>query len=205
MDAIDKLVSLAGPPLGEPADASVSPRLGDDLAGVLARRNGFYAFESALHVFPVGPAPGRTTIELWNDEDLWRGEYSGMADGHQFFAEDVFGGQFSLCNDEVFSFEPESGEAERIAASLDEWASLVLADLDLLTGFPLAHEWQLVKGALPEGSRLLPKLPFVLGGEFAVDNLYLLDAAKGMRLRGELATQLRDLPDGATVKFHIID
>jgi hypothetical protein len=45
----------------------------------------------------------------------------------------------------------------------------------------------------------------VLGGEFAADNLCPLEAAKGMRFRAELATQIRDLPEGASVTFKIVE
>jgi hypothetical protein len=48
---------------------------------------------------------------------------------------------------------------------------------------------------------LVPKIPFVLGGEFGVDNVFALEATKGMRLRGELAVQIRDLPNGTKISY----
>jgi hypothetical protein len=53
--------------------------------------------------------------------------------------------------------------------------------------------------------RLIPKQPFVLGGPFSIENLYLGDAAEGMRLRAEIARQLEHLPDGARVAFRASD
>lgn len=58
---------------------------------------------------------------------------------------------------------------------------------------------------MPIGSRLLPKQLFVLGGSFDVDNLYALDAVKGMQLRAEIARQIRDLPDGTSVTLRLTD
>jgi hypothetical protein len=52
--------------------------------------------------------------------------------------------------------------------------------------------------------RLVPKVPFVLGGEIEPGNVYSLNAKEGMRVRGELAVQIRDLPDGARVHYRII-
>ena len=75
----------------------------------------------------------------------------------------------------------------------------------MMTGYPLAHEWQAAQGRIPAGMRLLPKQPFVLEGDYTLANLYLTDAVEGMKLRGELALQLRDLPDGARVRFEIVD
>jgi hypothetical protein len=49
----------------------------------------------------------------------------------------------------------------------------------------------------------LPKKSFVVGGEFEIGNLYDLDEVEGMRFRASLAIQIRDLPNGAKVRFTI--
>jgi hypothetical protein len=51
------------------------------------------------------------------------------------------------------------------------------------------------------GKRLLPKIPFILGGRYESSNLYAVDAVTGMCYRGELWQQLRDLPDGSQVRL----
>jgi hypothetical protein len=200
-----ELLRIAGPAVVAAAGS------GDPLPGrldeLLESRNGFYAFESALHVLPqpAGPDPSTMDLGRWNDDALWRGGYGGLADGLTFFAEDLFGGQFALRDDDVVTFDPETGDVTRLAADLDGWAERLLEDYPLLTGQSLGHDWQALHGRLPAGMRLLPKRPFVLGGGYDVANLYALDATRGMRLRGELAVQLRDLPDGAMVRFKIVD
>lgn len=204
-DPLAKLLSLAAGPLGGVAAGVVelSGRHGAGLAAMLGRVNGFYAFESALHVFPSGTSE-RMSVELWNDPDLWRRDYEDLTDGLVFFAEDVFGGQFVLCDAGVGTFDPETGDVDVIAGDLASWAAAVLGDYEMLTGFLLAHEWQVRHGALVEGERLVPKLPFVTGGAFGVDNLYAADAVEGMRARGNLAVQIRDLPDGAKISYRIV-
>src|SRR6185312_2296640 len=101
MSRLDRLLEIAGPPLSaEPPDTVGWPgSLGAELAGLLARVNGFYAFESALHVLPSGG--GGQDLAGWNDGALWRDAYRGLADGLLCFAEDVFGGQFALVDDQV--------------------------------------------------------------------------------------------------------
>lgn len=141
------------------------------------------------------------SLELWNSRSLWRGLYGNLADGLVFFAEDAFGGQFALASDHVVVFDPETGATKRIASSLEEWADAILADVGLHRGSFLARQWQEQHRPLRSGERLLPKTPFVLGGAFAVENLYPADAVDGMRLRGELATQLRDFPEGDVGQF----
>lgn len=144
-------------------------------------------------------------LRRWNDDHLWRSGYGDLAEGHLFFAEDIFGCQFAIKNETVFSFDPETGESVALAETLEGWAAALLEDYEVNTGYPLAHDWQLHNGPLSDGTRLVPKRPFVLGGEFSVENLYALDSVKGMRLRAELAVQLRDLPEGATVNFTVVE
>lgn len=175
-----------------------------ELAALLSERNGFYAFEGALHVFPFvesSSAEGSTGLEAWNESDLWRNWYHGLVDGMLFFAEDAFGGQFAIRGDEVVSFDPESGDVVTLAISLEGWAKELLSNYRELTGSPIAHSWQTKNGPIPPGKRLMPKIPFVLGGKYDEKNLFPVDAVKGMRYRAELWEQLRDLPDGAQVRL----
>ena len=175
----------------------------DELMSILREKNGFNALESALHFFPAQSSLLSVGINEWNDYSGWRGEYEDLAKGCLFFCEDVFGGQFCIESDRVWSFDPETGDRKLLGSTLNEWADVVLKDYEVLTGQPLAHVWQRKNGPLPEGGRLVPRIPFVLGGEFAVDNLVLMDAEKAMRMRGNLARQIHNLPDGAQIHFVI--
>jgi hypothetical protein len=202
---LEKLASLGQPIVGSPPKesfvATFGARSGGALDELLALTNGLFAFESALHIFPASGAHG---VAAWNSDTLWRDAHAGMSEGLLFFGEDVFGNGFCLRDAEVVSFEAETGAVQPFAENIDEWARVVLGDSDLHTGFALAHAWQVKHGALPQDQRLLPKKPFVLGGEYVLENLYALDAMKGMRLRGSLA-QIRDLPDGAQIRFEVVD
>ncbi len=198
MSGLDNLVSIGTGSLAPPAELSEVP---EPLLPLLERSNGLYAFESALHVFPATQAG--LGVAAWNDPALWRDAYQDLAEGCYFFAEDVFGGQFALRANEVVSFDPETGEVEPLASDLEGWAAELLADYKLLTGFRLGHEWQAAHGPLAAGTRLVPKRPFVLGGEFEPANLRALPSVQGMRIRGELAIRIRDLPDGAAISFDL--
>lgn len=146
---------------------------------------------------------GLTLATKWNAPDLWRDTYGDLATDLYFFAEDAFGNQFAIQNDRIASFDAETGAVELFATTVEVWAERMMTDYELLSGFPLAHEWQTHNGPIAPGSRLVPKIPFVLGGEFTVENLHALDAVKGMRWRGDLARQIRDLPDGASVELKV--
>lgn len=208
MTYIEKLTSVSG--MATCRSAAVPERLSarfgeksaSELIKILRLKNGFYAFEGALHVQPDSESGGLT---WWNDESLWRAQYAGMADGVVFFAEDAFGGQFCLRDGAIFAFDPETGELEELADSMESWAKLVLSDYPALTGHPVARAWQQLNGRLRDGARLVPKIPFVLGGAFEAANLVALDAVEGMRYRASVAVQIRDLPDGAQVQLRVIE
>src|SRR5881394_4570455 len=88
------------PPLpSEHAALDGCGRNGEACLGWLRQKNGFYAFESALHVFPIGSKEGVMDLETWNLPDTWRNTYGGLADGYLFFGEDTFGNQFCLTQD----------------------------------------------------------------------------------------------------------
>lgn len=179
--------------------------LGKDFNNILAIKNGFYAFESALHFFPATHIhQSIIDVNCWNSENLWRNKYSDSTKGYLFFAEDIFGGQFCIINERIHTFDPETEETEEVATNFDDWAKCILDEYNYLTGFELAHEWQLKNGSIPVGKRLLPKVPFVLGGKFTTDNLYLLDSVTGMKVRGDLAQQIKNSPDGTKVTFKIV-
>ncbi|WDU62104.1 DUF2625 family protein [Pseudomonas poae] len=209
MASLDKLLSNASSSLSEhePEMLGQSRRLAgtlaDQLLGMLCQRNGFYALESALHVFPTHSSQNEIGIGDWNESALWRSGYKGLADGCLFFAEDVFGGQFCIKDSKVYTFDPETGSLEYLADDIESWAQILLSDYEVLTGYPLAHQWQKQNGQLAAGKRLLPKVPFVLGGEFVLDNLYLADAVEGMRFRADIASQIKELPDGAQIRLNI--
>ncbi|MEM7227090.1 MAG: SMI1/KNR4 family protein [Pseudomonadota bacterium] len=208
---LDKLLQIASAQIGlEPmqSDFVLLPQteLGAQLAEILVLRNGFYAFESALHFFHLGASDHQVPdLIAWNGEDLWRGEYEDLAIGHYFFAEDIFGGQFSILGERICAFDPETGASEQMACSFEGWADRLLADWATLTGHGFAYDWQKQNGVLPAGCRLLPKVPFVLGGAYDLENLYVHDAVKGMQARGEIACQIRGLPDGTQIELKVTD
>jgi hypothetical protein len=175
----------------------------EQLDAVLAKRNGFYAFDSALFFRGFGASAG--DIVAWNDPQSWRQAYGEDALGSFFFAEDVFGFQFGIKNDAVVVFDPETGKSNVVASDLDEFAGKVLADRDGMAGCGLAKSWQNANGPLTAGTRLFPSIPFVLGGSVGAENFYPMNDLTGMRERAELARQIRDVPDGSKFRIKWVD
>lgn len=208
--SIDLLLSdFAGP-----AQAGEAPTVGPvggvepprELAELLLRRNGFFAFHSALLVLPWGRSGRGLELAAWNAPDLWRCEYQ-RADFRDliFFAMDAFGDQFWLSSTGAGRLESETGALRRMGDGLEAWAAAILADPNYETAWPLCHEWQKIHGALPDEKRLAPAIPFAFEGEYAVSNLHAVDAVEAMRFRGDMATQMADVPPGTKVRIELVD
>ncbi|WP_067583472.1 SMI1/KNR4 family protein [Endozoicomonas ascidiicola] len=188
-----------------PEVRAVAGGLWKELESLLSCKNGFFAFEGALRVFSSKKNEFSESLDVWNSPELWRSSYVGLADGCVFFAEDIFGGQFCIKNGNVYSFDPETGDLAFISRSIEGWADEVLSDYEVITGSPIAHQWQEANGVLSHGQRLMPKVPFVCGGEFDIGNLLAVNVVTGMKSRANLAVQIRDMPDGAQIQFNIIE
>jgi len=200
---LDRLIEISSDSLydGDPAGSIAD----FGLSALLHRKNGFFAFESALLVRPshtVGNVKG--AIE-WNSKASWKGEYLIDIQDHFFFAENILGEPFSISKNGVFFLDPETAEFSEFAEDIEEWALKVLAEPELHAGYGLAHAWQSKHGALFEGERLGPKVPFVLGGEFEIENLARRSDIELMEFRVQLANQIHSLPDGAEIQIEITD
>ena len=200
------LIKIASAPLSEPLGKIDSGPLIEQLVDTfLSKKNGFFAYERALLVRPLSSTDSPLGIVEWNEPDLWKEKYEGDLSEHIFFAENVFGEQYSLTSEGVYSFDSELGEITLIAENLSAWVALILEDTDFITGHSLAKKWQSKNGALSSGERLIPKQSFVLKGEFNIENLIVKPDVEAMKIRAEFANKIANLPDGAEIQFKVTD
>ena len=165
-------------------------------------KNGFYTFESSLHVFPYSnDSSAGMNLQEWNSDSLWRQEYPNVGRELLFFAEDIFQDQFCVSEMGIFRFKAETNILSFMADSIESWAALILQNYPSETGWPLAKKWQSENGPLEHGKRLMPKTPFFQGGEYSTDNLWAGDGVEGMKFKANIARQTSDLPDGARIKL----
>lgn len=204
--AINKLVEVGGKSfVADKVNSNGGLDQYPELLELLQSKNGFFAFESALRVFPSQASNESYGLSEWNSKNLWRNHYGNLMKDYFFFAEDIFGGQFCYFDSKIYQFDPETGEAIFMADSLEEWAKKILENYNVLTGYQLAHDWQTKHGQLAYKKRLLPTKLFVLGGEYNSENLGDVDSVEAMQFRGSVAQQIKDLPDGTQINFSIKD
>ena len=203
MNNIEKLLSISSDELC----TNISPsedknnHLKNQLFNILKIKNGFYAFEGALHFFPENSYQEEIGLHDWNNSNVWIGHYEQKIEDTIFFAEDIFGCQFCIHSNKIYSFDPETITFDYLSDDFEGWAEQILNDYNVLTGYSLGKEWQEENGKLGINERLVPIIPFVLGGEYEVSNLHSIDRIKGMRLRAEIANQISSIPDGSNVQF----
>lgn len=206
--AKDKLLSISS----EPISTNLSVKdfscfhqfpLMEELNTLLEKKNGFYSFESALHLYPFETVGDNIGLLDWNEHALWISAYEGLASDGVYFAEDLFGSQFCIKHDGIYLFDPEVATSEKIAGSINEWCDAILKDYDFLTGYSLAHAWQKNNGKISIGYRLIPKIPFVLGGKFDIDNLYMEKSHIALKARANIALKIKNLPDGSSVDIKL--
>ena len=118
-ESLGRLISLGGNPISHKSVRfrHVAPhllgKLGYELEALLKRKNGFYAFRSALHVLPVCDEEGIMDLEQWNSRRLWIDDYDDMALGTLFFAEGIFGDQLVLGETKSCASKPRQGCQKR--------------------------------------------------------------------------------------------
>lgn len=205
MKAMDWLLSQADeefPPAPVTHPYAEAGELGRDPAwtAFLAGRNGMFAFNRALHVF--GWNPERPFHDLGTrNAGAWREGFGPAAEGLQFFAEDVFGHLFGMRSGEAFSFDPESGKADRLAAGFAGWIEYLVQDLSFATGGGVAKAWSDRNGPLPFDHRLSAIKPFVLGGEYRLDNLRPLPWDQNLSFKSDVCRKILSLPEGTHVEI----
>lgn len=107
----------------------------------------------------------------------------------------------------VWRICPEELDAARIAESQDEYERLrnspeFLADWDMEA---LTLEAKSLLGEPGEGRCYCLKLPGVLGGKYAGENLATISINELLAASGNLAFQIKDMPEGGQVQLIVKD
>lgn len=100
---------------------------------------------------------------------------------------------------------PEDSSLEIIASSLDEWFSIIKSDKVTYLYSDILEEWESRNGKILLGEKLIPSIPFIIGGDYELDNFIKCTELEAMRYYSQYAKTLYKLPDGNVVKLKIVD
>ena len=195
----------SAPPALIPGVRRLAGPLADELEAMLTVKNGFFAYATALHVFPACATADAFSLYEWNEPSLWKGRYGDLLADALCFAEDIFAEPFVIKDGVVWRFSPETEDMTPMGASLETWAQLIHEDDAAEAGYGFAVNWKAEHGTVPLGRRLAPKIPFVGGGEYAVSNFYACDPVERLHFNAELARQIRHMPDGTKIQLVVVE
>ena len=112
---------------------------------------------------------------------------------------DVAGAYWRIC--------PEDAYCAVIANSTPEYEALY-QDSEFLRDWEmqsLVVEANREVGPLRDGYSYCLKVPGAVGGEYAAHNLGAVPTAELLSFSGNLAEQIKDLPDGAEIELKVVD
>ncbi|WP_254562857.1 SMI1/KNR4 family protein [Dyadobacter diqingensis] len=163
--------------------------------------NGGFFYGKSLHMYSYVARDTEHDIVQLNK--IIKDEFGDLTKNAFFFGQDLFGNQFGFLDNLVVLFNIETGDFEANGNSFYDWLQLLHEDGDYLTGESLLAAWESENGYLSIDDRLCPKKPFVVGGEYQIENLSALGIVKNLSYNSELAKQIHNLSDGTPIRFQI--
>lgn len=168
----------------------------------MKENNGGYFYHNSLLLF--GSTSEENQFNIIHINNLFKKYYKNIVDDLFFFGQDIFGNGFAFENENIILFNIESGQKEILANSFDGWLDVLYEDLDYYTGESLVYELNhSEREELTKEKRLCPKYPFILGGEYNIDNLVLKGYIENISYNADIAKQVYNLPEGSKIKIVI--
>ena len=126
-------------------------------------------------------------------------EVLGQNDFGNLLIRDRNGRFWRICPEElscevVAEAQEELAELSRDPAFVEDW------QMD-----NLVNAAQVALGPLVEGRSYCLKIPAVLGGQYLPENYAIVPTEELISFAGSAAKQIKDLPDGTSVEFRIVD
>jgi len=137
--------------------------------------------------------------ESWGWVGIDPVEIVGENDFGNLIVKDVRGMYWRLCPEDLYCRVVANDRAELDALSKNQE---FLSDWYMSAIVEQAKE---KLGPLQDGRKYCLKLPGVMGGEYGGENLATVAINEQIRFSGDLARQIRDLPEGAQVRLNVVD
>jgi hypothetical protein len=189
----------SGPPID---DREMLPRLPPELGAALEERNGCLAWRGAFHVRGACRQPEwhglRSALE---GPDAFCRLYPEVREDDVPWAEDGFGDQLLVRSGRVLRLFAETGELEPRAESVEQFLDQLLADPTSALGFEPVDVLGPAGGMLEPGRLLSVYPPFCTAEAATGVSIRPIETLERRRWLARFAAQLRNLPDGASVRI----
>lgn len=165
--------------------------------------NGGFFFNYSLQIYSLLPADNFNNIFTVNN--ILNAEFGELFYGLCSFGQDVLANQFvfDIATGDVLLFNIETGDRESLAKDFAGWLKVLMTDPNFLSGEDFITEWLGAGMSLSVSQRLVPKIPFVIGGDYQASNFYASSFPKYLMYYGDLAGQIHSLKDGEKVHLRI--
>jgi len=199
--AMELDITWAGTPID---DQQTLRKLPSDLAELLKPINGFIQFGGALHVRGAcQPLEWHSLHYAWESADAFHRHYRTVKQSDVPFAQSALGDQYFIRDNDVYRLDTECDEIESLDMDLKTFLEEVQSDpIGALNLEPLEEYWG-HGGVLEPGQLLSVMPPFILAQQNTKYSYRAISALDRLRFLADFARQIRDLPDGATISFHV--
>ena len=195
-------VTYQGPSID---DVPMLRRLPHALAALVGQIDGFIQFGGGLHVRGACKAPDWHSLRTVLEGPLaLHSLYPAVLESDVPFAQDCVGDQFLLRGQSVLELSAETGELTHKADSFKSFLQNVQDDpIEYLSMAPLL-EFSKSGGVLTPGRLLHAYPPYCMETETPV-SLRDVPALELLRVHAELAKEIRDWPDGASIEISVTE
>jgi hypothetical protein len=195
-------IAFTGPPIDDEATLA---RLSPELANLLQHTNGFVQHGGGLHVRGACLEPDWHALRnAWEGPDSVHQLYPDVRALDVPCAEDCLGDQFLLRDGTVWTLAAETGYLKSLDVGLMEFLERTQAEpVEYLSLQPLLrflHDG----GTLEPGQLLSVYPPYCVKSEGAV-SLRAIPNLERRRFLADFARQIRDVPDGRTIQFKVVE
>ena len=137
--------------------------------------------------------------ESWGWVGIQPEEVVGENDFGNLMIKDIEGRYWRLCPEEVYCeiIAQNREELDKLSSDqefLEDWY------MHALVGIAKEH-----LGPLTDGRKYCLAIPGVMGGEYDISNIKTVPLIELVRFSGDIANQIKDLPDGAQVQLKVVD
>jgi hypothetical protein len=140
---------------------------------------------------------------MWFGEDALHRQFPEVLPDDVPFAEDALGDQFVLRRGIVWKLAAECGEIASLNLSLPAFDAAVRADPDEFLELGPLHQFLSEGGTLEPGQLLSVVPPFLFNEAAGGVSVRAIPARQRVRFLSRLAREVRDLPNGSSVRFEL--
>jgi hypothetical protein len=185
-------------------DFEILERLPDNYRNLLEVTNGYVAYYGGLHVRGACLLPKWHSLRVaWSGHEAIHRLFTQVRPDDIPFAEDALGDQFVIRQGTVWKVSGETGEIVSLERTLAEFDAAVRADPDGFLELGPLHQFRSEGGKLEPGQLLSVSPPFVFRESAAGISLRAIPGDERRRFLSQLAREIRDVPDGASVRFRV--